>query len=335
MKWKKTRITRFYIGLIFFSIFFICSINFFFLLTPNSHENCSCPKCVSQHNNIKYDSIEEITFISSPKPVSSYNYNIMKLSLSSWLSVSPDSRIILFCHPLEFDPSGKLVEELETLFGKARIKYEKPVRHDMDGIPYVDDWFRQGIKKSESKHVCFINNDIVLSSGWLQRTKQAFETFGNQSAVLIGQRIDFDFDNEQFKNLKFDPNTLLGDIDKMVMMLNHSEHSPLDVDTFTFKIDPLPFDYELIPPFIMGIYTWDKWIVGWLNKITNTLTFHLDPPIYHVGQKTLTYDSDDDKVATNNHLKKANNNYFGSNSDTVWEIIDGNIVNCKTQKVFH
>ena len=77
---------------------------------------------------------------------------------------------------------------------------------------------------------------------------------------------------------------LLHEIDNIATNLSkHSDHSPYGVDTFTFKADNPPFDPYLIPPFIMGRYNWDNWIIGWLNHISETVTFNLDPPIYHIN----------------------------------------------------
>jgi hypothetical protein len=76
----------------------------------------------------------------------------------------------------------------------------------------------------------------------------------------------------------------------------------------------------------MGRYNWDNWLVGWWNKICDTVTFNLDPPIYHMNHVRHSFDVNDSKVAINHHLKRANNNYFGSNYDTKWQVTEGGIV---------
>jgi hypothetical protein len=119
---------------------------------------------------------------------------------------------------------------------------------------------------------------------------------------------------------------LLHDIDALVERSKHSDHSPFGIDTFTFRADPPPFDVENIPPFVIGRYNWDNWLIGWLNKICDTVTFNLDPPIYHMNHNRHNFDVNDSRVAINHHLKKANNDYFGSNYDTKWEIANGELV---------
>ena len=139
--------------------------------------SCIYDWCYRKMFDLKYFSIDEITFISCPRPLTPERYNSMKITYSSWLSSSPKSSIILFVNKSEFDPTGKFPEELDNLFGKGRITYAGHVRHDLNGIPYIDDWFRQGIKKSKSKYVSFINSDIPISKNWLHRVKQVYAAF--------------------------------------------------------------------------------------------------------------------------------------------------------------
>ncbi|OHT04818.1 hypothetical protein TRFO_27602 [Tritrichomonas foetus] len=325
MNRKKYRLPPVYWIIVTTSIFAICLVNIIMLSMSSTPSNCNCPKCDSI-SKIKYNSIDEITFITCPRPLSPDKYNSMKLALSSWLAASPKSRILLFVNRSEFDPSDKLPTELDQLFGPGRITYAPSIRHDHKNVPYIDDWFRQGIKQSESKYVSFINSDIPISNDWLRRVKQVFQVMNDKPAVLIGQRIDFDLIDDKFNQLRFDQKHLLKDIDKMVQESPHSDHSPFGIDSFTFRIDSLPFDFEKIPPFIMGRYNWDNWIIGWLNQVAETVTFNLNPPIYHINHKRHNFDPNDDKVAVNHHFKKANKDYFGSNYDTKWEVVDNNLV---------
>jgi hypothetical protein len=303
----------------------IVSLASFLLFHPNPPSPCKCPSC--PHTSFNRYSIDEITFISVPRPnLKPEAYNRTKLALSSWLSCSPRSTVLLFVNRTEFDPSGHLPDELDRLFGVGRVIYGGPIKHDFGGVPYIDDWFRQGIRRSPSKYVCFINADIVLSGKWLGRAKQVFRAMEGRGIVVIGQRIDFDLEMARFEKLSFRQESLLGEIDEMVENSKHEDHSPYGVDTFLFQIEQLPFEPERIPPFIMGRYNWDNWIVGYLNRICETVTFNLSPPIYHMNHKRHNFDIEDDRVAVNHHTRKANKDYFGSNSDTIWEVLGDALV---------
>jgi hypothetical protein len=156
----------------------------------------------------------------------------------------------------------------------------------------------------------------------------------DRKLFLIGQRIDFDLKDSEYDKLRFTQTELLRDIDSMVNRSKHSDHSPYGIDTFTFRVDPPPFDVEQIPPYIMGRYNWDNWLIGWFNMICDTVTFNLDPPIYHMNHNRHSFDVNDSKVAINHHLKKANKDYFGSNYDTRWQIANGEIVARRGQEKF-
>lgn len=335
---KRIHSLPFIYWIIFFgSIFLICFTNLFFYSKVNSTRklNCQCPIQCNGVHQLKRFSIDEMTFISCPRPLTKDRYNSTKLSLSSWLAASPKTSILLFVNKTEFDPDGSLSNELSRLFGANRVRYAESTRHDLKGVPYIDDWFREGIKQSESKYVSFINTDIPLSKDWLKRVKQVYSVMGDEKPiVMIGQRIDFDLDKNKFHQLRFDQEHLLSDIDEMVLQSKHSPHSPYGVDSFTFQIENLPFDSDKILPFIMGRYNWDNWIVGWLNTFADTVTFNLDPPIYHINHKRHNFNPEDSKVAVNHHFKKANKDYFGSNYDTKWEIVDQTLVKRSTKESF-
>ena len=316
----------------FLSILFVTFLNFGIFtslhprMCPPVH-SAKCPRCPSD-SEIIYKEVEELTFITVPRPFTNEDsFERNKLAIHSWLSCSNRSRVIFFIDKDEFDPSGAFPKELAKLYGSERIEFLGPIRSDHNNIPYIDDWFKKGVMNTKSKYVCFINGDIVLSSGWLKRVKQVFQVMKDKRTVLIGQRIDFDLNKKMLNELNYGSESFLEEVDDMVQMSHHQEHSPYGIDTFTFDVENMPFNTDLIPSFYMGRYNWDNWLVGWLNTICETVTFNLDPPIYHVNHPRHNFDINDDKVAVNHHLKKANRNYFGSNYDTRWEIVKSKLHN--------
>ena len=319
-----------------FFLFYLTSILFvtffnFFIFTMLNNKTCphssttQCPRCPTD-TPIIYKDIEELTFITVPRPfMNGEIFERNKLAIHSWLSCSNRSRVLLFVNRTEFDPSGEFPKLLDNLYGSNRIEYLGPIRSDHNNIPYIDDWFRKGAMYSKSKYVCFINGDIVLSSMWLRRVKQVLTVMSGKPTVLIGQRIDFQLNKKKLLELNYGSDSFLEEIDDMVESSPHEEHSPYGIDTFTFDVENIPFNIDLIPSFYMGRYNWDNWLVGWLNQICETVTFNLDPPIYHINHRRHNFDVEDHKVAVNHHLKKANNDYFGSNYDTKWQIVKGTL----------
>jgi hypothetical protein len=308
------------------SVAVVCVVNFFVFKSITRKPPCICPPCAGSRSP-PLSSIDELTFISVPPPnLKLEAYNQTKLAISSWLAVSPKAHVLPFVNRTAFDPSGRFPDELGRLFGSGRVIYGGPIKHDMGDVPYIDDWFRQGIRKSNSTYVCFINADIVLSARWLDRAREVYTAAGDRPIVVIGQRIDFDLNLDLYAELSFSQRSLLLEIDEMVDKSAHSDHSPYGVDNFLFRIDRLPFDPERIPPFIMGRYNWDNWIIGYLNQVCQTVTFNLSPPIYHINHRRHNFDTEDHRVAVNHHTKRANKDYFGSNYDTTWEVVGDELV---------
>jgi len=289
---------------------------------------CACAGCNdSAEPEIRRPSISELSFISVPRPLTKASqYQRMKLAIGSWLACSPQSRVLLFIDRGSFDPTGRFPAELDREFGTGRVSYLGGIRGDREGVPYIDAWFRAGVRRSASRYVCFINSDILLSAGWLARVREVFGALGDRNPILIGQRVDFDLKGAAYAGLRFTQGALLGDVDAMVRAARHSNHSPYGIDTFTFRADRPPFDPEMIPPFVMGRYNWDNWLVGWFNRVCETVTFNLDPPVYHMNHNRHRFDTNDSRVAINHHLKKANGDFFGSNYDTRWQVVRGELV---------
>lgn len=299
-------------------------------------ESCRCVKCGgSVRGEFKYDTVEHMCFVSVPRPLTKPSqYKTMKVAMASWLACSPKSSVLLFIDRESFDPSGKFPRELENEFGKDRIIYAGPIRTDYGGVPFINEWFNEGILQSPSRYVCFINSDILLSNEWLGKTKRVFSAMeGEYKPLLIGQRIDFDMKDGAYDELRFAQNDLLVDIDAMVQKATHSDHSPYGIDTFTFRADAPPFDAEMIPPYIMGRFNWDNWLIGWLNSICDTVTVGLSPPIYHINHRRHGFNVEDPRVAINHYLKLANKNFFGSNYDARWKVAGKELLSRDNRRV--
>ena len=290
---------------------------------PQLYQNLNCNNC-STVNIVEGNSPDDITFITVPRAhINNDQRNKYTLVVSSWLSSSPKSKVILYAPEDEFDTTGQFQKRIIELFGENRVFYKGYLKSDQDGVPYVDDWFRRGVDDATTKFVCFINTDILLSADWLRRVKQVYKAFKeNESLVLINQRIDFDL-YKSIDQMELNATDFLEQIDRLVKSSSHETHSFLGMDTFTFKKDPLPFNVDLIPPFIVGRYNWDNWLVGYLNAFTTTVSFNIDPPIYHINHRRHDFDPNDPRVAANSNLRLLNRGYFGSNMDTSYNVHDG------------
>jgi hypothetical protein len=263
-------------------------------------------------------SIEQITFISVPRPtVDRMAYLYSKLAIGSWLSVSPCSNVLLFINRSGFGP---LADEIDDLYGPGRVIYRGSIKHDFADIPYIDEWFQKGIQYSPTNFVCFINSDILVSGNWLTRAKQVFRIMAHRPILVIDQRMDFTLNLTHFDNLKFGGNSLLQQIDVMVKNSPHSIYQPTGIDMYLFRIDCLRLEPKRIPPFMMGRPLWDNWLVGYATTIGDTITFALNPPVYHIRHQSQWAGWKCERVSLNYHTWKANNEYMGSNVDAKWRV---------------
>jgi hypothetical protein len=220
---------------------------------------------------------------------------------------------------------GALADELDQIYGFGRVTYSGPLKRDFGHVPYVDDWFREGVRRSSSNYVCFLNGDIILSANWLRRAKQIFRWMDGRSIVVIGRRINFYLNPTYFNNLSFGK-TLLREIDVMVNQSKHFVEIPYAIDTFLFQIDHMSWNPDRVPPFLMGRPRWDNWLVGYLNVVCDTITVGLNPPVYHIKHKPNGFDIRNDRMAVNQYTWIGNKNYRGSNLDTTWRISDKTLV---------
>jgi hypothetical protein len=225
------------------------------------------------------------------------------------------SHVLLFINRSEF---GALADELDHCYGSGRVIYGGHIKTSLAHVPYIDEWFRQGIRHSPSNFVCFINADILLSANWLTGAKHIFRLMDGHPIVVIGQRINCDINPRYFQNLSFGK-ALLQEIDHIAKKSVHYPESPHGMDTFLFQIHGLGLEPERIPPFVMGRYLWDNWFVGYLNHFCDIVTFSLDPPIYHINHKPNERNPNEDQFAANHYLWKSNRRYYGSNLDVMWK----------------
>jgi hypothetical protein len=156
------------------SMVFVGYLSFMFF------RSCLLLSCNHRHLQVghsrAYDSIDELTFISAPRPnLRLEAYNRTKLAISSWLSASPYSNVLLFVNRTSYKT---LIDELEILYEPGRVICGRPIKTDLAGTPYIDDWFQEGIRLSPSTYVCFINADILISRNWLIRAKEIFAFHG-------------------------------------------------------------------------------------------------------------------------------------------------------------
>ncbi len=186
-----------------------------------------------------------ITIFSIPKPFDSEFAIIQRNAIQSWCVLAPDVEVILFGN-----------ED-----GTAEIAYEFGIRHAPEvvcneyGTPLLSDLFAKAQRLSRHPILCYVNADIILTSGLIAALQYVAH---KPSFLMIGRRWDvniqelWDFSKQGWENHLVE-----------YVVTNGKMHLPTAIDYFVF---PHGF-YKEIPPFAIGRYAWDQWLVYYARAI--------------------------------------------------------------------
>ena len=302
-----------------FWAFFAISVGVVFLanaliaskLQPS--QKCTCGPCKRE---IVHKDIDQITFISVLEPGSP---QLHKVAIASWLSVSDKSRVLLFA---DRDSLGTVADELDELFG-PRIRYVGPAKHDFENIAYVDAWFRDGVRLAKSQFVCLICDDIVLGNDWMSRAVKVFNAMSGRTFLLVGPSGSVEFDVNRIGQLPFGKRQdFLNEIDSS----RSGDSQTSQARWFAFRTDEIPFDPDMVPPFLISFPGWSEWMIGFANAVTETVSFGSSPASYQIVRDKEMVEGAESRLAVNENTKVSNKNYTGSCDDTTWEVVGDHLV---------
>ncbi|OHT16077.1 hypothetical protein TRFO_42080 [Tritrichomonas foetus] len=294
----------------------------------------------------KYDSNISLTFCICPYPVDTEDRRDRYfITFTSWLSTSPSSKILILMPSFIFDPNNLLLPSLKDIFGSDRILFGPVLETDEDGIPFIDDWFIQGLDHSSTELICWINADIITPKGWFPRIQFLYKYFHsrNQQFGVISRRCDFNVTKEDtsfffshyssgFSNFgKNHTQKLFYDKNENVFP-NKSDfsewppnydyfarfraiHSIWGIDFFLLSRNSVSLNFDEIPPFHMGRYRWDPWITGWLNNNVQLTTLGNDFCTYHINHVPTIRNSKRPKVKENLEMAARNGKFLASNGE--------------------
>jgi hypothetical protein len=255
--------------------------------------------------------------------------------------------------PHIFDPERQLLPLLERLFGHDRLLFGRLLDTDEKGIPYIDDWFQQGIELSERSLVVWINGDIIIPKGWFPRVKFVYDRFSgiDRQFAVLSRRCDFNVSLENLSNffdrvselaadhsvespltdysfLKshyFDSNEdTFGSVfnaakwppDFDALAGTRALHTTWGMDTFVISTNVMELNFDEMPPFHMGRYRWDPWIAGWLGAQIPVTTLGDDFCTYHIDHTPTIRDVSRPKVRENIEYGARCNRFLASNEDS-------------------
>ncbi|OHS96810.1 hypothetical protein TRFO_36937 [Tritrichomonas foetus] len=228
----------------------------------------------------QHETFTNFTFVSVPRePKTPTQFALLKMAVSNWILSSNNSRVILIINPKEFDVNHTLFDEITEDFGPGRLIYQTTLKTNRNNVPYINNWFESAVSTTPFNILTLINSDILLPPGWVDTINQIFEIFG-ETAFVTGYRLNFDIEDysyildRSFKDFNYT---------EYVYSCNHSEYSFRGMDFFTFMNHPGSNFFKTLPPFLMGKYEWDNWLVGKMNQLYQTITLGPNYRTYHIN----------------------------------------------------
>lgn len=264
-----------------------------------------------------------LTFCILPYPLSKKNSELLRdkyfFTFSSWLLTAPTTKLYIMMPREEFDPDLILLPTIEKLLGPNRILFGPDVETDEDGVPYIDDWFINGLDNTNSSVLCWINADIIIPNGWYQRIQFLYDHFHNidQQISVISRRCDFDFESntasELYRRIKsYADFRNVSDVwppDYDEISKERKLHTSWGIDFFLVSREPMQINFDDIPHFHMGKYRWDPWITGWLREHMPLITLGDEFCTYHMNHVPKDRQTTDVKVKENLEMAARHKKY--------------------------
>jgi hypothetical protein len=284
--------------------------------------------CVDRHRETNVIALlpdpDEITYSVVPKPIRS-RLDLLrhKIAMSALLASSPKARLIVFIDKTDFEPTGRLMTQLEQLYGPNRIRFYGELRKCHKNIPFIDDWIIESFGICYTKFLCLINADILLCRNWFPTVKNVYRVLSDKSVFIVGERIDFFFEGDDETKVSLHPSKVLREIDQLVSRSLHNHYSPLGNDYFVFDREKDQFDPSLFPPFKMGHYSWDPTLSCHVQRTATSVSFNTNVPVYHLSHVQNNFTLEDPKVRYNEFISQMVECF--RYCDTIdWIVISGN-----------
>ena len=180
-----------------------------------------------------------LTIFTAPKPFRGHVAVIQHNAIRSWTKLNPACEIILLG-----DEEG-----IAEAAAEHRVRHIREVARTTSGTPLVSDLFNQAEQSGDRNLLCYVNNDIVLMTDFMQAIqrvadqKRRFLLVGHRWNLDVTQPLEFGRDWED---------TLKSEVRRHGTLAG-----PASIDFFVFPRGVL----GEIPPFAIGRPRWDNWML--------------------------------------------------------------------------
>lgn len=183
-----------------------------------------------------------LTIFTVPKPMVGDTATRQWNALTSWFWLRPRPEVILI--------GGE--DGTKSLATEFHARYEPQVERNVYGTPLVHDIFRIGERRALYQVVAYVNTDILLAQDFM-RAVVACQALFPGPFLMVGQRWDIDFIPDPASFAPYDPDF------RLEVLHNGRLHDHAGIDYFVFRAG----SWGPIPPFALGRYRWDNWLLWW------------------------------------------------------------------------
>ena len=190
-----------------------------------------------------------LTIFTTTKPFKGIIATLQENAIESWTRLHPRPQIILF-------GNDDGAEEIAIRLGLIHVPN---IKKNERGTPLVNEMFEKAQQIANTKLVCYINADIILTNDFMQAVGFFSKGCGHSTDfMMVGQRWDYDLG----RRLGFEQ-----DWDKKLraeVVSKGKIHAQTGIDYFVF---PKGMLLGQMRPFAIGRVFWDVWLLYHIRSL--------------------------------------------------------------------
>jgi hypothetical protein len=212
-----------------------------------------------------------VTFVLAPFRKSGADLDaFLNLSVSSWTHKGIKPQFLVFENQ---KPSMNELERIMRRHFGLNLTLGPRLDTDEVGLAYVDDYVQKAVDLCHTDFLCFLMEDTILPKDFASKVKKLnnFYTKKRKQFAMVGNRCQIyapkKGDSVEDLARDFVERASLSEIDAR-------DNSAFSHDFILISMNDRTVDYADIPPFHLGMYWWDVWMVGWLSAQIPVVSIH-------------------------------------------------------------
>jgi len=225
---------------------------------------------------------DDITFFSIPFPWSGgIFFHLYKFCFFSWLSLSHNTRVILFIND-DFDLDRKLKTQIDEFFGPGRLDYVSVPKQDENGYIYLNECFRKASRISRTKYNCFIGANVFIDTFWYDRVTKIISSMRKENLLITGGNMNLYAPLNQIQYFWNSTGYFWNEAEKMGKYFAEKCILKPGFEYFLWSNDPSYLSFNDMPDFVMFGSYWDQWLLTSLKNSRNMINLQMEAPLFFI-----------------------------------------------------